>query len=137
VQRTSLMLLRREGVLLKAIEAGFLTLGSSYLPTPSQRLTRQWQMRLAFVPDYSGASVRELHPLPACFTSIAITNRIPGQNISPAAADVKAILRATLCNSWHGETGRGSIRWVVVAGDWEAGARGSQARSCGLSPAIV
>jgi hypothetical protein len=105
VQRTSLMLLRREGVLLKAIEAGFLTLGSSYLPTPSQRLTRQWLMRLAFVPDYSGASVRELHPLPACFTSIAITDRIPGQNISSAAADVKAILRATLCNSGRGNTG--------------------------------
>jgi hypothetical protein len=30
---------------------------------------------LAFVPDHSGASVRELHPLPAYFTSIAITER--------------------------------------------------------------
>ena len=78
MQRTSLMLLRREGVLLKAIEAGFLTLGSSYLPTPSQRPTRQWLMRLAFVPDYSGASVRESHPLPACFTSIVRADKIAG-----------------------------------------------------------
>jgi hypothetical protein len=83
VQRTSLMLLRREGVLLKAIEAGLLTLGSSYLPMPSQRLTRQWLMRLAFVPDYSGASVRELHPLPACFTSIAITEKIQAKISHP------------------------------------------------------
>jgi hypothetical protein len=27
---------------MKAIEAGLLTLGSSYSPTPSQRLTRSW-----------------------------------------------------------------------------------------------
>ena len=101
----------REGVLLKAIEAGFLTLGSSYSPTPSQRLTRQWLLRLAFVPDYSGASVRELHPLPACYTSIALADRITSQNISPEAVDVKAILRG-LCNSWRGDTGQGSLRWA-------------------------
>ena len=48
-----------------ALEAGLLTLGSSYWPTPSQRLPRQWSIPLAFVPDHSGASVRELHPLPS------------------------------------------------------------------------
>jgi hypothetical protein len=48
-----------------ALEAGLLTLGSSYWPTPSQRLPRQWSILLAFVPDHSGASVRELHPLPS------------------------------------------------------------------------
>ena len=78
MQRTSLMLLMREGVLFKAIEAGFLTLGSSYSPTPSQRLTRQWLLRLAFVPDYSGASVRELHPLPSISTSRAAIANVPG-----------------------------------------------------------
>jgi hypothetical protein len=53
------------------IEAGLLTLGSSYWPTPSQRLPRQWSIPLAFVPDHSGAPVREWHPLPVSFTSIA------------------------------------------------------------------
>jgi hypothetical protein len=48
-----------------ALEAGLLTLGSSYWPTPSQRWSRQWSIPLAFVPDHSGASVRELHPLPS------------------------------------------------------------------------
>ena len=56
---------------MKAIEGGLLTLGSSYWPTPSQRLPRQWRNLLAFVPDHSGASVRELHPLPVSSTSIA------------------------------------------------------------------
>jgi hypothetical protein len=56
-----------------AMEAGFLTHGSFYWPTPSQRLARQWLILLAFVPVHSGASVRELHPLPASFTSIART----------------------------------------------------------------
>ena len=64
-----------------AMEAGFLTHGSFYWPTPSQRLARQWLILLAFVPVHSGASVRELHPLPASFTSIArtalVSNRIP------------------------------------------------------------
>jgi hypothetical protein len=56
-----------------ALEAGLLTLGSSYWPTPSQRLPRQWSTPLAFVPDYSGASVRELHPLPSNSPSRAVT----------------------------------------------------------------
>jgi hypothetical protein len=55
----------REGDFVTALEAGLLTLGSSYWPTPSQRLPRQWSIPLAFVPDHSGASVRELHPLPS------------------------------------------------------------------------
>jgi hypothetical protein len=57
----------------KAIEAGLLTLGSSYWPTPSQRSPHKWRLSLAFVPDHSGASVRELHPLPSSSTSIAVT----------------------------------------------------------------
>ena len=58
---------------MKAIEAGLLTLGSSYWPTPSQRFPHQWRLLLAVVPDHSGASVRELHPLPSSSTSIAVT----------------------------------------------------------------
>jgi hypothetical protein len=54
------------------MEAGLLTHGSSYLPTPSQRMARQWLVLSAFVPVHSGASVRELHPLPASSTYIAI-----------------------------------------------------------------
>ena len=61
---------------MKAIEAGLLTFGSSYWPTPSQRYHRQWHVPLAFVPDYSGASVRELHPLPSSSTSIAVTTNV-------------------------------------------------------------
>jgi hypothetical protein len=34
--------------------------------------SRHWLILLAFIPDHSGASVRELHPLPLCPTSIAI-----------------------------------------------------------------
>ena len=60
---------------MKAIEAGLLTDGSSYSPTPSQRLNRSWLILLAFVPAHSGASVRDLHPLPACSTSIVIPDR--------------------------------------------------------------
>jgi hypothetical protein len=72
VKRASLTLLSREGVYVHAMEAGFLTYGSSYLPTPSQRMARQWHVLLAFVPVHSGASVRELHPLPASITYIAV-----------------------------------------------------------------
>jgi hypothetical protein len=54
-----------------AIEAGLLTCGSSYSPTPSQPSRGQWPALLAFVPAYSGASVRELHPLPVSLISIA------------------------------------------------------------------
>src|SRR6266511_4098314 len=54
-----------------AIWAGLLTIGSPYSPTPSQRLARQWLVLLAFVPDHSGAPVRELHPLPARSPHIA------------------------------------------------------------------
>ena len=75
VQQTSLTLLSREGVRRQTLEAGLLTDGSSYSPTPSRWITHQWLPQLAFVPDHSGASVRELHPLPACSTSIAITER--------------------------------------------------------------
>jgi len=57
----------------KAIEAGLLTCGSSYSPTPSQPSDGQWLVLLAFVPAYSGASVRDLHPLPVSSTSIART----------------------------------------------------------------
>ena len=57
---------------MKAMEAGLLTDGSSYSPTPSQRIIRQWPILLAFVPDHSGAPVRELHPLPASATYIAL-----------------------------------------------------------------
>jgi hypothetical protein len=56
----------------QAIEAGLLTDGSSYSPTPSQRLLCQWRTLLAFVPAHSGASVRDFHPLPVSSTSIAI-----------------------------------------------------------------
>jgi hypothetical protein len=59
-----------------AMEAGLLTYGSSYLPTPSQQMARQWPVLSAFVPVHSGASVRELHPLPAIFTYIAIRSSI-------------------------------------------------------------
>jgi hypothetical protein len=55
----------------KAIEAGLLTGGLSYSPTPSQPYDGQWLVQLAFVPDHSGASVRDLHPLPVSSTSIA------------------------------------------------------------------
>jgi hypothetical protein len=68
----SLTLLTREGVYVKAMQAGLLTDGSSYSPTPSQRIFRQWPILLAFVPDHSGAPVRELHPLPASATYIAL-----------------------------------------------------------------
>ena len=71
----SLTLLTREGVYVKAMQAGLLTDGSSYSPTPSQRIFRQWPILLAFVPDHSGAPVRELHPLPVSITYIAIAQK--------------------------------------------------------------
>jgi len=71
MQQTSLALLSREGERRQTIEAGFLTDGSSYWPTPSQKSAHRWRLSLAFVPDHSGASVRELHPLPVYFTPIA------------------------------------------------------------------
>jgi hypothetical protein len=76
VLQTSLTLLTREGVRRRTVEAGLLTDGSSYSPTPSRRLVPQWLILLAFVPAHSGASVRDLHPLPACVTSTVITDRI-------------------------------------------------------------
>jgi hypothetical protein len=76
----------------KTLEAGLLTNGSSYSPTPSQWIIHQWLPQLAFVPDHSGASVRELHPLPACSASIATIETGSRKNISPEPGDVKAIL---------------------------------------------
>jgi hypothetical protein len=71
-----------------AIEAGLLTCGSSYSPTPSQPSDGQWLVQLAFVPAYSGASVRDLHPLPVSSTSIA--RRTNGDwEVSSGAAHVK------------------------------------------------
>jgi hypothetical protein len=77
----------------KAIEVGLLTLGSSYSPTPSQRVPRSWLILLAFVPDHSGASVRDLHPLPSSSTSIAATAHIDIQ-LASGATDVKLIVAA-------------------------------------------
>jgi hypothetical protein len=71
-----------------AMEAGLLTHGSSYLPTPSQRIARQWLVLLAFVPAHSGASVRDFHPLPASSTSIARSLR-GNREISCRATNVK------------------------------------------------
>jgi hypothetical protein len=75
----------------KAIEVGLLTCGSAYSPTPSQPSASQWLSLLAFVPAHSGASVRELHPLPACSTSIAVIVNV-GIQISSGATDVKHIV---------------------------------------------
>ena len=60
-----------------ALEVGLLTRGSAYWPTPSQPSTGQWPILLAFVPAYSGASVRDLHPLPEHLTSRARTTIDP------------------------------------------------------------
>ena len=76
MKRASLKLLSREGVYMHTMEAGLLTYGSSYLPTPSQRMARQWLVLSAFVPVHSGASVREFHPLPAISTYIVIRSSI-------------------------------------------------------------
>jgi hypothetical protein len=72
-----------------AMEAGLLTYGSSYLPTPSQRIIRQWRVLSAFVPVHSGASVRELHPLPASSTSIANSANNSRELSSDETANVK------------------------------------------------
>src|SRR5919199_2941274 len=77
--RAQALVASRGGVLTKAIWAGLLTDGSSYSPTPSQRRRRQWLVLLAFVPDYSGAPVRGLHPLPVSFTHIAIAHCVGPQ----------------------------------------------------------
>jgi hypothetical protein len=73
VRQASLTLLIREGVWVQTTEVGLLTDGSSYSPTPSQWLPGSWLVLLAFVPAHSGASVRDLHPLPRSSTSIALT----------------------------------------------------------------
>jgi hypothetical protein len=72
-----------------AMEAGLLTYGSSYLPTPSQRIVRQWRVLSAFVPVHSGAPVRELHPLPASSTSIANSANNSRELLSDETANVK------------------------------------------------
>jgi hypothetical protein len=54
-----------------ARQVGLLTRGSFYLPTPSQPFQGQWPAQLAFVPAHSGASVRELHPLPVSVPYLA------------------------------------------------------------------
>jgi hypothetical protein len=120
VQQTSLTLLSREGVRRQTIEVGLLTDGSSYSPTPSRWITHQWLPQLAFVPDHSGASVRELHPLPACSTSIAITEKISRKNISPEPTDVKAILPEGLYYPWCGETSQGSVHGHSTAASCES-----------------
>ena len=71
-----------------AIEVGLLTRGSSYSPTPSQPSHGQWPALLVFVPAYSGASVRDLHPLPVSFISIARI-AIDSREVSSGAANVK------------------------------------------------
>jgi hypothetical protein len=76
-----------------AIEAGLLTRGSSYSPTPSQPSRGQWRALLAFVPAHSGASVRELHPLPVSSTSIARIT-IDSRELSSGAAHVKYFVPA-------------------------------------------
>jgi hypothetical protein len=76
----------------QAIGAGLLTDGSSYSPTPSQRLLCQWRTLLAFVPAHSGASVRDSHPLPVSSTSIAITcnhsHQYPAWQCTERAIDI-------------------------------------------------
>jgi hypothetical protein len=74
----------------KAIEAGLLTDGSSYSPTPSRRIDCQWLILLAFVPAHSGAPVRELHPLPASSTSIARVSDVD-RPLPSSETDVKQI----------------------------------------------
>jgi hypothetical protein len=76
-----------------AIEVGLLTCGSSYSPTPSQPSRGQWPALLAFVPAYSGASVRDLHPLPVSFISIARI-AIRSRQVSSDAAYVKYFVAA-------------------------------------------
>ena len=76
-----------------AIEVGLLTCGSSYSPTPSQPSHGQWPALLAFVPANSGASVRDLHPLPVSLISIARIAR-DFESISSGAVYVKSHVTA-------------------------------------------
>ena len=76
-----------------ALEVGLLTCGSPYWPTPSERFPDSWPLLLAFVPAYSGASVRELHPLPESLISIARI-AIRSRDLSPGAANVKHYVAA-------------------------------------------
>ena len=72
-----------------ATEVGLLTCGSSYSPTPSQPPRGQRPALLAFVPAYSGASVRDLHPLPVSLISIARI-AIDSRQLSSGTANVKS-----------------------------------------------
>jgi hypothetical protein len=85
-----------------ATEVGLLTCGSSYSPTPSQPSRGQWPALLAFVPAYSGASVRDLHPLPVSLISIARI-AIRFKEISSGAANVKSMFGIS-ANFLHGGT---------------------------------
>jgi hypothetical protein len=76
-----------------AIEVGLLTRGSSYSPTPSQPSRGQWPALLVFVPAYSGASVREFHPLPVSLISIARI-MIDDRELSSGTANVKYYVTA-------------------------------------------
>ena len=107
--QTSHTLLSREGVGRQTIEAGLLTDGSSYSPTPSQ-----WLPKLAFVPDHSGASARELHPLPARFTSIAITERLLSKLSHLGRQMSKQFCGEGDGYAWPGETSQGAVQRGVV-----------------------
>jgi hypothetical protein len=74
-----------------ALEVGLLTCGSPYWPMPSERFPDSWPLLLAFVPAYSGASVRDLHPLPRSSTSRAATTTV-NPLLAPDMIDVKPIL---------------------------------------------
>jgi len=104
----------------KAIEAGLLTCGSSYSPTPSQPSDGQWRVLLAFVPAYSGASVRDLHPLPVSSTSIARTANCDGK-ISSGAANVKHRVATAACGDQMSRKSRARIGGEIVIGDATAG----------------
>jgi hypothetical protein len=98
----------REGVFVTAIEAGLLTYGSSYSPTPSQPSRGQWPALLVFVPAHSGASVRDLHPLPVSRISIARI-AVDCQEVSSGAAHVKSHMTAhRLCSE---RSARFAIAW--------------------------
>jgi hypothetical protein len=72
-----------------AVEVGLLTCGSSYSPTLSQPSRGQWPALLAFAPAYSGAFVRDLHPLPISLISIARII-IDSRESSSGAVNVKS-----------------------------------------------
>ena len=90
----------REGVFVTAIEAGLLTCRSSYSPTPSQPSRGQWLALLVFVPAYSGASTRDLHPLPVKLISIARIV-IGFKDVSSGAAYVKGHVTAPYSRHRH------------------------------------